>query len=163
MGPLSTLRVVSTISAIRLRRGDRAGIEQRLREHLLVADDGRPWRIAAQTRKVVLAGLHVELGELGHGLALVELRLLGATGGSAAVLGGLLGRGWGAICLRGSCLGIAISSSGLVLGLRRITGVLSLVGANFGVLLLVVCARGVWKCQGRSVGCGCTGSELLPD
>lgn len=46
-----------------MHRGHRAILEQGIGQDLLIADDGGPRRIAAETRQVVLAGLRVQMGD----------------------------------------------------------------------------------------------------
>jgi hypothetical protein len=61
--PLAIIGVISTVGSILLHRGHRAILEQGIGQDLLIADDGGPRRIAAETRQVVLAGLRVEMGD----------------------------------------------------------------------------------------------------
>lgn len=79
MTTLSTLRVVLTDGAIGSVGADWTRLDQALRKNLLVANDGRPRRVASQTREIVLAGLRVDLGDLRLSPVVLLSLVLGST------------------------------------------------------------------------------------
>lgn len=65
MGSLAIIRIVGTERTILLSCSDRTAIQKRIWQHVLIANDGGPWRIAAETSEIVVAGLSIELSDAG--------------------------------------------------------------------------------------------------
>lgn len=59
LGVLAAFFEIVANRAVRTRGADGPGGEQSLGKHLLIADDGWPWRVSLETRPVVVAWLAV--------------------------------------------------------------------------------------------------------
>jgi hypothetical protein len=85
MSASAIVAIFALVGSILLHGGNGTSFEEAGRQNVLVTDDSRPGRIAAQASKVSLARLSVQVGDATLGL--LAAQLLGDTGGGAAVLG----------------------------------------------------------------------------
>lgn len=156
MGPPAIISIIGAVLSVRLHCGHGSVLEKRVGKNFFVADDGGPWRIAAQTCEIVFARLRVKLRSANLRLLAAELGLFANTARAAAVLGGLLGRCRGSIRLRPGGLG---SSFTLAFGSRGFARCSGLLGLVFGFLLAFGGVGTLCRRMRGSAQAGCTEGE----
>lgn len=126
MHALSAIGVGLLVGTVRLLGRHRPRVQQRLRKHLFVADDGRPWWVALQTRQVVLSRLRVQVRDAV--LRLLPAQLLVTASRLALPVRSLLRRRGSSVGLRLNS-GLGVSIAVLLLRFRGRAGLLGLCSA----------------------------------
>lgn len=135
---LAALSVVFADGSIGTVSADRTRVKQTLRKDLIIANDGRPWREAPETREIVFARLRVDLVDVRLPPVLLGLVLGDITRRLALRASSLLGRRGCSVGVRlGSGFGFSrVGGSGALFGFLRVSGTLGSWGLRSRLLLV---------------------------